>query len=56
MAKLLLSISNLDPHTHFVKRRHTLQICEVFFLSNSFALIINDDCTDEVIDFIWNLA
>jgi hypothetical protein len=34
MVELLLRISNLGPHTHFIKRRHTLKICEgkVFFV------------------------
>jgi hypothetical protein len=28
MAELFLTISNLGPHIHFIKRRHTLKICE----------------------------
>jgi hypothetical protein len=34
MVELLLTISNLGPHTHFIKRRHILKICEskVFYV------------------------
>jgi hypothetical protein len=57
MAKLPLTMSNLGPHTHFIKRRHTLKNVRAwFFLSNSLALTIHGDCLGGVIDLIWNLA
>jgi hypothetical protein len=30
MIELLLTISNVGSHTHFIKRRHTLKIYESF--------------------------
>jgi hypothetical protein len=55
MAELLSTISNLSRHTHFIKRRHTLKICEskVFFVK---FLSMNGDSPGGVIDLIWNLT
>jgi hypothetical protein len=47
MVELLLTISNLGLHTHFIKRRHTLKICEskAFFCQiPQHQLTINGNC------------